>query len=65
MTESLRDDTLIILVVSACLTLLASIVLALILTSTLDKRQEILSIFLDIPERTAKLFYSKCENFLQ
>lgn len=64
-TESLYDQLLAILIFSACLTIVASILFSCILTSTLDKRQEILSIFLDIPEKTAKLFYTKCENFLQ
>ncbi|CAD8141052.1 unnamed protein product [Paramecium pentaurelia] len=63
-TNKLYSDILVILILSACLTFISSIILTCILTSTLDKRQEILSIFLDIPEKTAKLFYSKCENFL-
>jgi len=37
-TTSLKGDTLVILVISACLTLIASLLLASILTSTLDKR---------------------------
>lgn len=59
-----QDQGLIILVISACIMLLASLLLTLFLNRTINTRQEILKIFLDIPEKTAKLFYTKCENFL-
>lgn len=61
----LKSQTIIILIVSATIMFFASILLTLFLNKTLNTRQEILKIFLDIPEKTAKLFYQKCETFLQ
>lgn len=61
----MNNDSLIIVVVSGCIMVFASIVLTIILNKTVNTRQEILKIFLDIPEKTAKVFFSKCENFLQ
>jgi hypothetical protein len=39
-------------------------VLLILLGKTIFAKQLILSVFLDIPEKTAKYLYSKCENFL-
>jgi hypothetical protein len=63
--DALKSQSLTILIVSACVMFFSSILLTVFLNKTLNTRQEILKIFLDIPEKTAKHFYSKCENFLQ
>jgi hypothetical protein len=39
-------------------------ILAILLGRTIYAKQIILTVFLDIPEITAKYLYSKCENFL-
>ena len=41
-----------------------SLVLTLLLGKTMFAKLLILSVFLEIPEKTAKYLYSKCENFL-
>lgn len=44
--------------------ILIACALAVLLGKTLVAKQQILSVFLEIPEKTAKYLYQKCENFL-
>jgi hypothetical protein len=41
-----------------------SIVLTVLLGKTIFAKQIILSVFLDISEKTAKYLYTSCENFI-
>ena len=55
---------MIILIVSIVSLVLAIIILFPILFKVYKTREEVLSLFLDIPEKTVKLLYTKCEIFL-
>ena len=62
--QDLDDSSKNFLIISICAMLFFSVVLTFLLGRTIFAKQVILSIFLDIPEKTAKYLYSKCENFL-
>jgi ABC-type spermidine/putrescine transport system permease subunit I len=52
------------LVVSICIIIVSAFAFTVMLGKTLYAKQLILSVFLDIPEKTALYLYSKCEAFL-
>jgi len=55
---------LILLIVSIATLILALLILFPILFQVNKTREEILSLFLDIPEKTVKGLYNKCETFI-
>jgi PAS domain S-box-containing protein len=55
---------MILLIVSALSLVLAMIILFPVLFRVNKTREEVLSLFLDIPEKTVKALYAKCENFI-
>lgn len=61
-TDSQTDVVAVIVsAVSLVLTILILIPVLMVVNST---REEVLGLFLDIPEKTVKYLYSKCENFI-
>lgn len=53
-----------LLLISAIALILAMIVLFPVLLNVNKTREEVLSLFLDIPEKTVKSLYTKCESFI-
>lgn len=62
--ENIESDSLTFLILSICIMIFFSIILTIFMGRTLFAKQLILTIFLEIPERTAKYLYTKCESFL-
>ncbi|EAS00830.2 PAS domain S-box protein (macronuclear) [Tetrahymena thermophila SB210] len=62
--SNIQNKSLIYLIVSISAMVVFSIILTIFLGRTIFAKQLILSVFLEIPEKTAKYLYSKCENFL-
>lgn len=63
-TISKQHIFLILLLVSAGALVVALIVFFPVLQRVSKSREEVLRLFLDIPEKTVKGLYSKCENFI-
>ena len=59
-----KGALLVLLVVSGCSLLVIMAVLFYVLFSVIKAREEVLTLFLDISEKTIKGLYSKCENFV-
>jgi len=60
-----KDGTFLLLLIASILTILITMVFLYPIFFTIEKlRNEILCLFLDIPNRTVKSLYSKCETFL-
>eukprot|EP01017_Pseudomicrothorax_dubius_P025798 TRINITY_DN2823_c0_g1_i4.p1 TRINITY_DN2823_c0_g1~~TRINITY_DN2823_c0_g1_i4.p1 ORF type:complete len:594 (-),score=139.09 TRINITY_DN2823_c0_g1_i4:141-1922(-) len=59
-----KNVFLILLIVSAVALVLTVIVLFPVLHSVNKTKEEVLSLFLDIPEKTVKGLYTRCENFI-
>ena len=55
---------LILLIVSALSLVFAMFILFPVLFRVNKTREEVLSLFLDMPEKTVKALYAKCENFI-
>ena len=55
---------LILLIVSALSLVFAMLILFPVLFKVNKTREEVLSLFLDMPEKTVKALYAKCENFI-
>lgn len=62
--ESLSIVSTNILIISISSMVFFALILTILLARTIVTKQIILSAFLDIPEKTAKTLYNKCENFL-
>ena len=58
------DVFFILVIMSAVALVLAIIILIPVLLVVNKTREEVLGLFLDIPEKTVKFLYSKCENFI-
>jgi hypothetical protein len=59
-----KNTFLILLIISAVTLFAAVLVLFPVLHSVNKTREEVLSLFLDIPEKTVKMLYTRCENFI-
>ena len=60
----MNNYTTISLIISCCIIFVFVIVITEFLGRTIQAKQQILIVFLDIPEQTSKFLYQKCENFL-
>ena len=63
-SDSKQNIFMILLLVSAVALILAIVILFPVLFKVNRTREEVLSLFLDIPEKTVKALYTKCENFI-
>jgi len=62
--ETLKTYSLNIFASSITIMILFSFLVTLFLGKTISAKEEILTQFLEINEKTSKYLYSKCENFL-
>ncbi|EGR27581.1 PAS domain S-box family protein [Ichthyophthirius multifiliis] len=62
--DNIGNNSLTFLIISIVIMIFFSFILLILLGKTIFAKQLILSVFLDIPEKTAKYLYQKCENFL-
>ena len=63
-TITKEEIFMVLLIISAVALIVALIVLFPVLRQVNKTREEVLSLFLDIPEKTVKGLYTKCENFI-
>ena len=62
--DAISNIAMIFLVVSISLIFSLSLMNTVFFQKAYKIKEQILTVFLDIPQKTAKLLYSKCENFL-
>lgn len=63
-TETKLEVFMVLLLVAAAALITALVILVPVFIRVNKSREEILSLFLDIPERTVKGLYTKCETFI-
>lgn len=63
-TTQKKNTFMIFLIISAISLFLALLILIPMLHNVRKTKENVLCLFLDIPERSVKYLYSKCENFV-